>query len=201
MQLIQLLQVCLDSDKNQFIACMGEVGGMLGRAGADENPEMKQKMAAFSANLCRELPKNAGNYMRTAVLAMVANLQHQHSKVRKGTLRGMQPVLIAQGAEQFMVECFNQFRYTQNDRSADVRRIFYEVLCSWMVEMEISSLIGFESNFVLYLLNGVSDECEEIAQKCKSFLEEHGARMKQALVALGDEKDDKEDQEMIDVSH
>ena len=51
-----------------------------------------------------------------------------------------------------------------------------------MTEMEISSLIGYEANFVLYLLNGVSDESEEIAQKCKAFLEEHGARMKQALI-------------------
>ena len=76
MQLIELLQVCLDSDKHQFVACMGEVGGMLGRAGSDENPDMKQKMAAFIANLCRELPKNAGNYMRTGVLALVHNLTH-----------------------------------------------------------------------------------------------------------------------------
>ena len=76
MQLLDLLQVCLDSDKNQFIACMGEIGGMLGRCGSDENPDMKSKMASFSANLCRELPLNAGNYMRSAVLTLTQNLTH-----------------------------------------------------------------------------------------------------------------------------
>jgi len=71
-----------------------------------------------------------------------------------------------------------------------------------MTEMEISSLIQFESHFVLYLLNGVSDESEDISKSCLAFLEEHGARMKAALIALGDEKDDKaeENSEMVDVS-
>jgi hypothetical protein len=71
-----------------------------------------------------------------------------------------------------------------------------------MTEMEITSLIQFESHFVLYLLNGVADESEEISNSCKAFLEEHGARMKQALIVLGDEKDDKaeENSEMVDVS-
>jgi len=76
MQLMDLLEVCLNSDKHQFIACMGEIGGMLGRCGADENPEMKSKMAAFSANLCTALPVNSGNYMRSAVLTLVQNLTH-----------------------------------------------------------------------------------------------------------------------------
>ena len=127
---------------------MGEVGGMIGRAGEDENPEMKQKVASFCASLCRELPNNAGQYMRSAIISMVHNLQHQHSKVRKATLRGMKDVMIARNAEQFMVECFSQFRYSQNDRSQDVRRIFYEVLSSWMTNMEITSLRLFENHFV-----------------------------------------------------
>jgi len=56
MSLIELLQACLDSDKNQFIMSLGDVGGMLGRACSDENPEMKQKVASMCASLCRELP-------------------------------------------------------------------------------------------------------------------------------------------------
>jgi len=49
----------------------------------------------------------------------------------------------------------------------------------------------------------MSDDCEDIAKKCKDFLEEHGARMRQALKALGDEEEDEkqeEDQEMIDTT-
>jgi hypothetical protein len=154
---------------------------MLGRAAVDENPEMKHKTATFAANLSRELPNNSGSYMRSVVIGLCANLQHQHSKVRKTTLRAMQDVLVAKGAEQFVCEILGQLRYTQNDRSQDVRRIFYEVLCSWMVRMDLTSLRKYESNFVQYLLNGVSDECEDIATKARTFLEEHGARMRDAL--------------------
>ena len=93
-----------------------------------------------------------------------------------------------------MAEAISQLRYTQNDRSQDVRRTFYEVLSFWMTKMEINSLRTFEPHFILFLLNGLSDECEDIAKMCKAFLEEHGTRMKQALAALGED----EDQEMKD---
>ena len=41
MELIELMDACLDSDKDQFVAQMGTVAGMLGRAAGDSNPEMK----------------------------------------------------------------------------------------------------------------------------------------------------------------
>lgn len=76
-----------------------------------------------------------------------------------------------------------------NDRSQDVRSIFVQVLRSWMTNMEIQSLRKFEDSFVLFLLNGISDENEDISKSCREFLEEHGKRMKEALQML-DEEDD-----------
>lgn len=55
MQLIELLDVCLDSDKEQFVPQMSTIASMLGRAATDSNPEMKQKVATFSGSLSREL--------------------------------------------------------------------------------------------------------------------------------------------------
>ena len=81
-----------------------------------------------------------------------------------------------------------------NDRSSDVRNIFYEVLQYWMTNMEISSLRAVESHLVLFLLNGLSDENKDVNEKCKSFLEEHGKRMKEALQVLGEEEE-QDDQE------
>ena len=81
-----------------------------------------------------------------------------------------------------------------NDRSSDVRNIFYEVLQYWTTNMEISSLRAVESHLVLFLLNGLSDENKDVNAKCKSFLEEHGKRMKEALQVLGEEEE-QEDQE------
>lgn len=53
--------------------------------------------------------------------------------------------------------------------------------------MDIKSVRMFESTFILFLLNGVADEVEEIARLNETFLEEHGARMQDALKQLGEE--------------
>jgi len=81
---------------------MGSVAGMLGRLAEDSNPEMKQKVATFSGKLCRELAHVAGWHMKNVVVGLTANLTHQHSKVRKTTLRGLRDVLVARGAENFL---------------------------------------------------------------------------------------------------
>ena len=55
-------------------------------------------------------------------------------------------------------------KFAVNDRSIDVRQTFYShVLPKWITEMDINSLKIFDSAFVLFLLNGLSDESEEIA--------------------------------------
>ena len=127
---------------------MGHVGMMLGRAAADSNPEMKQKVASFAGTLCRELRDNAGQHMKHVVIGLTANLTHQHSKVRKITLRGLKDVLVARGAETFLAEAVAQLKYSMNDRSQDVRLTFYEVLRHWMKNMELSSLRENESHLI-----------------------------------------------------
>ena len=82
-----------------------------------------------------------------------------------------------------------------NDRSSDVRNIFYEVLRYWMTNMEISSLRTYESHMVLFLLNGLSDENKEVSEACRLFLEEHGKRMKEALQVLGEEEQEEAKEE------
>jgi hypothetical protein len=55
--------------------------------------------------------------------------------------------------------------------------------------MEIHSLIKYENHFVLFLLNGLSDEIPEISKVCKNMLEEHGKNMHDALVQMGEEEE------------
>ena len=137
---------------------MGQVGVMLGRAAADSNPEMKQKVASFAGTLCRELSNNAGAHMKHVVIGLTQNLTHQHSKVRKITLRGLKDVLVARGAETYLSEAVAQLKYSMNDRSQDVRLTFYEVLRHWMKNMELSSLRENESHLIQFLLNGIADD-------------------------------------------
>jgi hypothetical protein len=77
-----------------------------------------------------------------------------------------------------------------NDRSLDVRRAFYEVLCNWMTKMELSYLRINEKHFLSFLLNGLSDDFKEISDLCLEFLEVHGKRMREALLALGEEQEE-----------
>ena len=167
---------------------------MLGRACDDPNPEMKSKGAQFAAAMCRDLRKETGHFMRSTVVALTSNLQHQHSKVRKVTLKSLEDIIIANGAEAFLIETFGQLRYTMNDRSQDVRKMFYTVLQSWMTKMELTAMRQYEHHFIIYLLNGLSDDCPEINAECREFLEVHGTRMKETLQALG--KEEAQDEEM-----
>ena len=188
-QLLELLEVCLEADKYQFMAQLGAIGSMLARAAQDENPEMKSKVASFAGQLSRELPEKVGPYMKTCTDSLVRNLGHQHKNVRKGTLKGLRDVLSARNAEVYMADCIKELKVVMNDRSQDVRKTFYEVVRHWMTSMDIKSVRMFESTFILFLLNGIADEVEEIARACETFLEEHGARMKDALQQLGEDEE------------
>ena len=128
--------------------------------------------------------------MKLTVDALTMNLGHQHSKVRRITLLGLQDVCVARNAESFLSDNLVHLRVVMNDRSHDVRQTFISVLKYWMVHMELKSLRKFESNFILYLLNGAADENQEIATLCIDFLEEHGARMRDALRQLGEDEDE-----------
>jgi hypothetical protein len=61
--------------------------------------------------------------------------------------------------------------------------------------MEIHALIKYEHHFVLFLLNGLSDEIADIAKASKEMLESHGHNMRDALIQMGDEKAE-EDEKM-----
>jgi hypothetical protein len=75
---------------------------------------------------------------------------------------------------------------------------FYDVVMKhWLVSMEIHALIKFEHHFVLYLLNGLSDEIPEIAKTSKEMLEMHGHNMRDALIQMGDEKAEEDDKMSI----
>jgi hypothetical protein len=49
---------------------------MLGKAGADANPDMKIKCASFCSALALKLDKKVGSYIKAIVDSLVQNLQH-----------------------------------------------------------------------------------------------------------------------------
>jgi hypothetical protein len=75
---------------------------MLGKALQDANPEMKNMGASLAGKICTALKNNAGGYMKGVIESLISNLAHQHSKVRKQTLKGLKDVVVCKGAEPFM---------------------------------------------------------------------------------------------------
>lgn len=73
-QLIELLEVCLEANKDQFVPSLGNISMMLAKAGTDSNPEMKLKAASFGGQLCLALGKAVGHYMKGTVDSLVLNL-------------------------------------------------------------------------------------------------------------------------------
>ena len=67
-----------------------------------------------------------------------------------------------------------------------------------MVAMEIHHLKEYEADFIQFLLNGIADEALDISPKCIQFLEEHGLRMKDALIQLGDIQDEDKEKAGLD---
>jgi hypothetical protein len=63
---------------------------------------MKIAGASFAGKLCIALKNNAGGYMKGVIDAMIGNLSHQHSKVRRQTLKGLKDVAVCKGAEPFL---------------------------------------------------------------------------------------------------
>lgn len=59
-----------------------------------------------------------------------------------------------------------------------------------MTQMEIHWLKKYEPDFIQFLLNGIADDKLEIGPSCIKFLEEHGKRMHEANIALGEEDED-----------
>ena len=71
MELIELLDVCLEADKNQFIPQVGNLCIMLGKVGVDSNPDMKNKFAQFVGKLATTMDKSVGSYMKGIVDSLV----------------------------------------------------------------------------------------------------------------------------------
>lgn len=86
-------------------------------------------------------------------------------------------------------------KFTCNDRSGDVRKTFYQTVRHWLTSMELQAVRTYEKHLVLFLLNGVSDDQEEIRTLCTDTLETHGKNMEEALKALEEESPSKMDVE------
>lgn len=130
--------------------------------------------------------------MKRVVISLTENLKHQRSKVRKSSLNALKVVIGCREASEFLEEALPQLKMTINDRHHDVRRVAIEVIDYWLQHMDIHSIQKYEKDLLLFLLNGVADENEQVRDPAIEILERHGNDMKEALVKLGEEEEGKD---------
>jgi hypothetical protein len=59
--------------------------------------------------------------------------------------------------------------------------------------MEVYSMKQNYHYFVLFLLNGISDDSKDISVKCQILLEDHGNKMREVYKVLGEDEEQKMD--------
>lgn len=191
-EFLDLLEQILDRKADQFLPQLSEVTNMLSKVLLDANPDMKNKASDFTSKLWEWLPEKVGSRTKKIVISLTENLKHQHSKVRKSSLNGLKTVIGCRNANEFLAEALPQLKMTINDRHHDVRKVAIQVIDHWLQSMDLSELKKFEKDLVLFLLNGISDENDEVRDLSIEILERHGTNMKEALISLGDEQENVE---------
>lgn len=96
---LELIRNILDKNSKLFISIADKICTMLAALLEDPNPDMKNLAASFATALALEEKVKAGKYFRETIAKLTLNLQHNHSKVRKSTIRALKEVVAAKGAE------------------------------------------------------------------------------------------------------
>lgn len=172
---------------------------MIAKALLDQNPNMKSKAASFASDFASALKEKCGPQMKKTIQSLAENLKHQHSKVRRNTLKGLKDVVVARSAEEYLEEAIPELKITANDRSQDVRMMVVTVVEFWLTNMDINPLKKFEKDLVMLLLNGVAEPLlEDISIKSADVLEAHGNNMKEALAVLEEDEEEKKENMEVD---
>ena len=96
----------------------------------------------------------------------------------------MGELLLTREAGYHLKEVMLNFKIIVNDKTSEVRKSTYQIVGKLLNQFSPSLLREFESDLVQLLLNGLSDDNEEIIKVCQNLIEEVGQNIK-ALEADG----------------
>jgi hypothetical protein len=147
---------------------------MIGKMLNDKAPDMKIKLSEFIIQLCEQLGKSIGPHSKSIIQSLCVNLKHSHNKIRKISITALGDILLCENAGKFFEDCYNPLKLIANDKNHEVRKAFYSVIFKLITNFNIIYLRQFEHYLVIFLMNGLSDEKEDIVTNCYQYLEEAG---------------------------
>lgn len=185
-KLISLLNIILEKYSEEYKSHLADLSKMLSILLKDPFPEIKTKLSEFILELSKKLQKEIGAYSKQILNSLCLNLKHQHNKVRKITINSITELLLTENAGDFLGENLDYLRVIVNDKNSDVRKNFYMNISKLLMGFNIIYLRQYESQLVLLLINGLSDDKEEIKEETKKLIEECGNNRKKLSIELGE---------------
>ena len=134
-----LLMIQNVKDVDVLNLCMEELVTITSKSAMDAFPEVKKINAEIITVLSVKCPSSMKLYSGNVIRPLVANLGHQHSKVRSMTMVAIGRVILC-GSEALvkMMEdpLLPALKKLVQDRSASVRKELVAVLHSWFTDLE-----------------------------------------------------------------
>ena len=164
-----------------------EIMAVLGRALADAFPDVKKACCAAIVSLTASAPGRLHANLQKIVVPLIANLSHQHSRVRCLTLGALGCALpcASEALGRLMQEkVLPALRSTSADRSGSVRRAVVSTaakLCTSLPSAE-----RYQADLLPLVLGGIADEADDVKQHAAEMMcELGGATMAAAAAAKG----------------
>lgn len=153
----------------------------------DPFPDLKVKLSEFIMKLAVAMKHDLGAHSKGIVSSLCLNLKHQHNKIRKITTTALVDVLLCDNAGSLYDDCVIFFKPISNDKNSDVRKNFYTCIAKLLQNLNIIYLRKCEPSLVMLLLNGLSDEKEDIKKLSEQLLEEAGNNRKKLAIETGED--------------
>ena len=183
-KLLNLIRKFLSLKPDEFEAYMPEVSSVIEHLLKEKNKAMKEECANFVIHVSELLKKKIGKYFMPVIIELGKNLTHSNAKTREISAKALCSAGLTEKAGPFIAEVIKALKAKANDDKNQVRVEVYNCIKNWLSGLEYTYLKTYEAEFILILMNGLSDNLEEIRKLCYESLEYYGINLKKLLIEL-----------------
>jgi hypothetical protein len=178
--LVNLLMLIFRKGYHQpFIQNLSEIMHTISKVLTDSYADIKREASQFVIDLSHGIKESVGSHSMPVIKSLAKNLSHQHSKVRKATIESLGEILLTRDAGDFLKEVMPSIKQSTNDKMSDVRKSTYQIIARLLNQFSPSLLRDYETELVQLLLNGLSDDNEDVIKTCQGLIEEAGKNVRQ----------------------
>ena len=170
LQLVQLLESFVKLEGFGAVAhvCLDDVATAAVRASADAFHAVKKCAALVVSRLAKACPEHVHLHLEPLARAMLANLRHQHQRVRRASIDAIGALVCcgADGLEKLLTEdVLPAFLALRFDSSGSVRKTSAKTIAKWLHAEALRGLSAeCEARIVYVLLGSAVDESPDVAR-------------------------------------